>query len=424
MSEVIANINPEMPHGYEKLDGLEIIKQKDGSLRYNGVLELGDSDSKIKRRIQLPELDEVWGFEASEFEAYNKNPEVWNQGLLINQLISRLDVLEQRNQSLEQEIAELREKPSHSPIIAPEMESTEPVDPEDIVLVSRLTDEQPEAVIQDTSYTSEFDIKDSVKVMSEDNRLIIGTVASGVWQAQDGEYYITVLADGNAIYVQPDELAGMQSLEVEDEPVEVIPAVMEERNIWERRRAGIAAGAAALIGIIGLAYIAHEVEENEHRQTVPQRIENSTADIKADQYANKLAENGNRLALQDQNINKSILRSNRYRNRLLEQTKKVVVQERNATRRTNFLLSDIPRTSGERTDTSGQSAGYPWNWSAKQYGERQAENQLHKLAKKAQMAGHQVKWSTSISSGRRLEILSIDGKTKTSYIIGVLNKFK
>lgn len=101
MAEVIATLNPEMPKRYEKLDGIEYVKQKDGTLRVNGILELGDGEEKIVRKILIPEPDTMWGYEPEEYEKYKEDPEKWEMAREIKRLSTRLA-------NVEQELSRLR----------------------------------------------------------------------------------------------------------------------------------------------------------------------------------------------------------------------------------------------------------------------------------------------------------------------------
>src|SRR4051794_5690764 len=129
MSEIIANIDPGMPTGYEKLDGIEVTKQKDGSLRYNGIIKLGDGPNTFERKVQIPDLLEMWGMDTpelnTEWERYKSDPDKWIQTKLleelngkvsaltetVNQMQQHITDLERRNAELEEELRQLRNNP-------------------------------------------------------------------------------------------------------------------------------------------------------------------------------------------------------------------------------------------------------------------------------------------------------------------------
>ena len=69
---------------------------------------------------------------------------------------------------------------------------------------------------------------------------------------------------------------------------------------------------------------------------------------------------------------------------------------------------------------------FPWDYFARIYGPEKAEAQIHVLANKAAADGHEVRWLRGgfESSGRRAEILRIDGHTDTGYVARALNKYR
>jgi regulator of replication initiation timing len=127
MSEVIHSFNTGMPRGYEKLDGIELVKQKDGE-KYRGVLVLGDGEDTFERRVQIPDVLEMWGYDPedrereAEWQAYQADPEKYelmslmrgmkNQLSELNDKITGLQkhigTLERENKSLRAEIERLR----------------------------------------------------------------------------------------------------------------------------------------------------------------------------------------------------------------------------------------------------------------------------------------------------------------------------
>lgn len=108
MSETVATFDPLMPAGYEKLDGIEVTQLKDGSLRFNGILKLGDGEEPLVRRVQIPDPVELWGYDTPEWdekwEQYKANPELWAANKRIEALENKVAELTRFNQSLEKKL--------------------------------------------------------------------------------------------------------------------------------------------------------------------------------------------------------------------------------------------------------------------------------------------------------------------------------
>jgi hypothetical protein len=102
MSEVLWSGNVHMPSGYEKLDGIEIMRQKDGATKVNGLIELGDDEKSINRKVQSLDPLEMWGYESDEYEHYISNPDKWDMKWQMQRLTERIDDLEERNRLLEE----------------------------------------------------------------------------------------------------------------------------------------------------------------------------------------------------------------------------------------------------------------------------------------------------------------------------------
>lgn len=67
MSEVVwSSSNVALPRGYEKLDGIEVVKQKDDGIRFNGLMELGVGNEQTIRKVQLPDPLEMWGYDPDD----------------------------------------------------------------------------------------------------------------------------------------------------------------------------------------------------------------------------------------------------------------------------------------------------------------------------------------------------------------------
>jgi hypothetical protein len=93
MSEVLASVDAAMPRGYEKLDRIEIVKQDKGNIRFNGVIELGEGENKLERRVLLPDLVEMWGVAENKSE---EDPEkIWLKKR-VDELTARVAELEAR----------------------------------------------------------------------------------------------------------------------------------------------------------------------------------------------------------------------------------------------------------------------------------------------------------------------------------------
>lgn len=135
MSEVIATINVEMPSGYEKLSGIEVVKQKDETSRYNGILELGESESKFERRISLVDPLEMWGYDSdtTDWENRTANPKEWWMNKQIANLTERVFKLETQNASALarntelEEILKERNPQTHTAVISEAETTSEPL---------------------------------------------------------------------------------------------------------------------------------------------------------------------------------------------------------------------------------------------------------------------------------------------------------
>jgi hypothetical protein len=117
MSEVLYtsthnNEGVGLPAGYEKLDGIKVLKANDGPLSFSGLIVLGEGDHKIERTVQkLPDLAQMWGYDPeeslAEWNAYIADPEKWEMKHQMELLKAQMSDLATRNEALEAKVNEL-----------------------------------------------------------------------------------------------------------------------------------------------------------------------------------------------------------------------------------------------------------------------------------------------------------------------------
>ena len=169
MSELIETVNPNMPRGYEALSGVRITQQKDGVLRYDGLLELGEGDDRIVRMVQLPELDQI--FHDQSLEPSQPDPD--HESALIKDEIladvkamlssiveaplaamaARLDELEKTNKAL---AAENRQQKEQIDKLLKELEEARAANPNETRTEDNLVVETPPAAEPTTAETTEI----------------------------------------------------------------------------------------------------------------------------------------------------------------------------------------------------------------------------------------------------------------------------
>lgn len=480
----LQNHQNNMPVGYEQLERIEVYQKTDGSEGLRGIVKLGtDSDAKEHSFTLKHEDYEIWGFDPNEYQEYKENPKLWESLNQVKLLADRVDSLEADNQKLRDEITGLRKqivtpKPSEptSRANAEPVSNTDTTSSPETPAAAEEPHVEPHQALDAEKNQTEFEQGDRVKVESASKEVTAGWVVLSTEVVKDerGREVIPVQGpNGEFEYVNPGQLREWQKLEITEKQTVVVdehaePTVISqttettpagirtttveetsttsptvERTFWERRRGGLAVGAAALLGLIGIVYIAHEVEEAEHHQPAVQRTDTLSKNLQA-------------LESQDRAYQVKILNSNVYRNRLLDKANKLSVQSlenlkntqrltrqkkalevqiRNGVRRSNHLheqdLKQGINTAGlEGSDYGGYtttssegsvSYQYPWNWAAKKYGPTQAEKQLKILSQRAAKKGHIIKWHTT-SSGK--EMLEVDGTTNPQRVLQVITQYK
>lgn len=340
MSEVLATVDPELPSGYEKLDGIEIVEQKDGGYRYNGLIELGEGDSKTTRRVQLPDLAEMWGTDPKEWEEYKADPEKWEMKRQIKELTERVEALEIKNAELESK-TETKEPP-----IEPEAHKVDYREPLGLRLRRRLTGEP-----------------------------------------EPPQYYKD---DKGYFYYEEEEKV-------------YVPAETVERR-------GVGAGAALLmLGGAALAgFIGYEIAKSGHSSNVDiSKIHKEVTDI--NQQLNSFEAQSASQRIHDHRQEMQAIHN------LQDQIARDHTQEMKA-------IHNI-RSLHERAQDTGAywAVRYPWDWAANKVGALRAEGWLHTLAARAVQHGHSVRW---LAGGHGTEILQVDGRTGTGYVVDVLNQYR
>ncbi|HET7528629.1 MAG TPA: hypothetical protein VFJ84_00150 [Candidatus Saccharimonadales bacterium] len=348
MSEVLATLDPELPGGYEKLDGIEVVEQKDGSYRYNGLVELGEGDAKMIRRVQLPDLAEMWGYDPAESEAEwqerQADPEKWEMKRQIKELSGRLEALEAKNAELEARI-EAKDPP-------------------------------PEPEARKVAYREPLSRRLRRRVTGEPE-------PPQYYQDEKGYFY---LEDEQRVYVPPEAV--------------------------ERRDGGAGAALVALGAAAVAAFIGYELGKRGHSYSPDvTKIHKEVADI--DQQLNIFEAQSSAQHIHDHQHELQAIHG------LHEQIEKDHAQEMKAI---NGLRSGSGAGLHERAQDSGLYWGmrYPWDWAANKVGAWRAEGWLHTLAAKAAGHGHSVHW---LAGGHGSEILQVDGRTDTGYVVDVLKQY-
>ena len=114
MSEVVTTVNPMMPPDYGYIKAIEIKRLNDGSIRYNGIIDIGEGDALVHRRIQLPSLETIWGHSPSLRVDYMRDPENWVSPYATEPIAepqTELEQLRQRVAELEAELEAIRGVP-------------------------------------------------------------------------------------------------------------------------------------------------------------------------------------------------------------------------------------------------------------------------------------------------------------------------
>jgi hypothetical protein len=235
MAEVIEKIEPEMPAGYDKLSGIEITKQKDGQVRYSGLLELGEGEDMIVRKVLIPEPDMLWGYDPEDYQGYKGDPEKWEMKQNIKRLEGALTELQNDHASLRADYESLKAKiggdaasPAQETPAAAEADDTavEPSSPD-------AADSPAETPETTTVETAEVETPDQKSWWQRTRDRVMGPVY--------GSHAATITRRKK--YEYDDE--GRVIVEVEES---------DERQ----RRTGLIAGATALVGAgagLGLGYL-------------------------------------------------------------------------------------------------------------------------------------------------------------------------
>lgn len=63
MSETVYKAEVLGPKGYDKIDRFEIMKIDDGTLRTFGIIELGEGDESQEKKIVLPDISQLYGYD-------------------------------------------------------------------------------------------------------------------------------------------------------------------------------------------------------------------------------------------------------------------------------------------------------------------------------------------------------------------------
>ena len=261
MSEIIANIEVDMPTGYEKLDGLEVIKRKDGNASINGLLKLGDTDAEFNRRIQSLDPLEMWGYDigTSDWERRKADPAGWERERTFNQLVERVSALESLVAIRDNRIEDLEVQVRSLTVGS--------VEPEDSTQTT-----VPEAITEGDTESTE-----NLNAQQDQQTPLVDEVLSGEPNPNEAELQARIRDLENINNQQLVELARTEGqLSEADRHTEYYRQTQEV--VWYRRpRVFLAAGAVAVsAALLGLAaYTYHEVEEIEHRQANPDYIQNS-----------------------------------------------------------------------------------------------------------------------------------------------------
>jgi len=183
----------------------------------------------------------------------------------------------------------------------------------------------------------------------------------------------------------------------------------------ERSRNWVAVGAAILaaIGIAVGAIAWSEAEDAEH---------------KPDKDAAKIS----RLYQKDANLQKQVNSLKRAvkndKNNDKKEIANAIYPIKTSLGKVKVKLATLERRERfePREFTSTSTGEFPWNYYAGIYGPDRAETEIQILGNRAQAAGHSVRWSTGgfLPDGERAQIISIDGRTNTAYIVRVLNQFR
>jgi hypothetical protein len=238
--EIIATVDPEMPRFYEKLDGLEFVKQKDGQVRVNGLLELGP-EAEVRRTL-VPEPDMMWGYDPEEFQRYKQDPEKWEMAQTIKRLSARLGVVEE-------ELSRLRA--TAAPQAAPEAAAAEnqpaateaPVEP--TVEAPAETPEPPTGVEEQPTVAEPAEPEAPAEPAPEepDERS---------WWQRTRDRIMGPVYNNHA---RAATFTRRKSYEYDDQGRVMVE---EEVNDERQRRTGLMAGATALVGAgvgLGLGYL-------------------------------------------------------------------------------------------------------------------------------------------------------------------------
>lgn len=241
MSEVVT-IDPKMPEGYEMLSRIEVHPGDDSKPeRSYGIVELGKGAASIERKVQLPNLEEIWGVDVEEAEYYHSDPRGWEreqrQVEMIHQLQDRLRQLEEK---LGQGGSNASGKPEAIVDIAEGKKDITEVQPGDLLTVKS----------------------------RKDGGETQGVAVSGVWpSSKDGKERITLIVDDKPKAFQLEELT------FRDEDFEsslITPKIVasEQENLGLRGRYNRAVGhiGAFITGRSALIAIERKMIEREDKK--------------------------------------------------------------------------------------------------------------------------------------------------------------
>ena len=115
MSEIIALKPFDPPAGYEKFSRIEVALEDNKSkklgdrtiARINGILELGEGEDKVVRKVQLPDLGEAWGHRPQERIDYTADPKGYERDQKIAMLTEEVTRLTAQNRLLEERLSGL-----------------------------------------------------------------------------------------------------------------------------------------------------------------------------------------------------------------------------------------------------------------------------------------------------------------------------